>query len=154
MTHPGEQQHAIGAAGLAEVMRRQHHGRAGGPLLGDEIEDALLRRQVETGDRLVEQQQVGFGGERLSNEHALALPTGERAERTAGEVTDIHPLGGGGDRPAIVGAHSAEQSARAVAPHPQHLADAHRHPAVLELVLGDERHDGPLASLHTCPTSA
>ena len=39
---PGEQQHAIRVPGLAEVVRRQHHGRAGRGLVGDQVEDALL----------------------------------------------------------------------------------------------------------------
>ena len=135
----GEQQHAVGVAGLAEVMGRQHDGRPRRRLVGDHLEDALLRRQVEAGDRLVEEQQVGTGGERLGDQHALALAAGQIAERPAQHRPDVHPLRRLGDRPPVVGAEPAEQAALAVATHAQHLADADRHPAVLQLVLGDER---------------
>ena len=58
-------------------------------LLVDDLEDALLAGEVEPGDRLVEQQQVGLGGQRLGDEHALALPAGELAERATPQVADV-----------------------------------------------------------------
>ena len=43
----GEQHHDVGPLGLAEVVGRQHDRRAGGRLLVDDLQDALLADEVE-----------------------------------------------------------------------------------------------------------
>ena len=63
-------------------------------------------REVEPGDRLVEQQQVRLGGERLGDEHPLLLPAGQVAERLADE-RGRHPCA---RRPARSPARSSARS--------------------------------------------
>ena len=48
-------------------MRGDKHGAAVGDLVVDEIQDDLSRRDVEAGDRFVEEQYVAFLSEALGN---------------------------------------------------------------------------------------
>ena len=45
-----------------------------GPQLVEDLEDGLLRRHVEPGQRLVHEQQLGFLGQGAGDEDALLLP--------------------------------------------------------------------------------
>ena len=141
---PGQQQHAIGPPGLPQVVRRHHHRRPRRGLGGDDLEDPLLAGEVETGDRLVEQQQVGRRGEGLGDEDPLALTAGQLPERAAAEVVDVEAVGRALDGRAVRRPEPAEQAPLGVATHAQHVLDAERHPPVLVLLLGDERDPQPL----------
>ena len=138
----GQQHDDVRAAGLAEVVGRQDDRGADRGHLVDEVEDALLAGQVEAGDRLVEQQQVRLRREGLGHQHPLALPPGQIAERTLAQRLDVESAGGGGDGVPIVGVQPPEQPPAAEATHPQHVLHAEGHPAVLVLLLRDERDAG------------
>ena len=69
----GEHQDSVAVTRLVEVVRGEQHGD---PALGlgvEDVQDPLLARQVEPGDRLVEQQDLGLLGERLGHHDPLAL---------------------------------------------------------------------------------
>ena len=117
-------------------MGREDDEAAIGGLLVDHFEDAELARQVEAGDRFVEQQHVGLGGDRLCHEDALLLAAGQVPERAATEVADFESLRGGVDQFPIVPAEPTEETELLVAPHPKHLIDREGHPAVVIVVLG------------------
>ena len=136
----GEQHHPIGASRLREMMRREHDRSAGSSGIGDDVQDAELTGEVETGDRLVEQEQSRVGGERLGDEDSLLLAAREFAERSTPEVGHLELLGCVVDERTVASLEATEQSTLSVAPHPQYLVDRQRHPAVMVAVLGDERH--------------
>ncbi len=145
---PGEQHHPVGPLGFLEVVRGEHDGGAPLDLLVDDPQDRLLAGKVETGDRLIEQQQSRRADERLCDQHSLPLPTREFAERSLGQVGDLEPFRDGTDLGAIGAGDAAEQSASAIAPHPQHLVDRERHPLVVTVLLGDERRLDAIGSNH------
>ena len=130
--------HPIGPRGLAEMVRREDDRAAGTSVLVDHLEDAPLARKIETGDRLIEQQQVGSGRDGLGDQHPLAFPAGERAVGTASEVRNLQPLGGAVDLISVGPPEAVDEPP--IAPHAQHLVDRERHPRVVGLVLRDERH--------------
>ena len=99
----------------------------------------LLAGQVESGDRLVEQQQSRCADQRLGNQHPLALASRQLAERTAHEVDDLQAFADATDLLTIVPGDPPEQSAPSIAPHPEHLLDGKRHPVVVAVLLCDER---------------
>jgi hypothetical protein len=70
------------------VRDQQHAGAAGGAVAVDEVDDVALIGQVETGQRLVAQQQTGLVGERLSHAQRCcsppeSSPTGRSAKAAA-----------------------------------------------------------------------
>ena len=70
------------ASGLAEVVRRHHHldaARGGG---AHDVFDRFGRGRIETGRRLVEQQQSRIAGQRPGQSQPLLLTAGEAAGRT------------------------------------------------------------------------
>ncbi len=136
---PGEQHHPIGPLGLLEMMGGEHDGGAALDLLVDDPQDRLLARDVEPGDRLVEQQQARGTDERLSDQHPLPLSTREFTERPFGQVGDLEPFGDRTDLGTVRAGDAAEEPASAVTPHPQHLVDRQGHPLVMTVLLGDER---------------
>lgn len=134
----GHQHDAIGTPGLGEVMGREDHDATRALAVLDHVEDAELAREIEAGDRLVEQEHVGVGCERLGDEHALLLASRQRPERRASEVGDLELVGRPIDQLAVEGTETAEQLALAVTPHAEHLVDRERHPGVVVPVLCDE----------------
>ena len=108
---PGQQHHDVGPPGLAEVVGGQHDGRAGRRLLADDLQDALLADQVEPGDRLVEQQQVGLGwpGPGRRAPAGAARPTARRTAACAAPPTSSRSAASA-IGPAVVGPQPAEQA--------------------------------------------
>ena len=95
-------------------------------LVGDDLADALGRRQVEPGDGLVEQQHVGLLGEALGHEHALALAAGQLGEVAVGEVLDVEPPHGVGHGVAVGAPQRPERAERRGPRQGDGLADGDR----------------------------
>jgi len=106
--------HAIGDLGDdGQVMAYIKDGGADAPLeVGDQLEDASLRRHVEAGRRLVENQQARSGGQRHGDHGALLHATAELVRIAAcdghgiGDVDQLEQLvrpahGGAGRRPFV-----------------------------------------------------
>jgi zinc/manganese transport system substrate-binding protein len=134
---PGEQHHPIGTTSFGEVVRREDHAAAPARVPLDDLEDSELARQVETRDRLVEQEQLGFGRDRLGDEDALLLTARQLTERPTAELRDLEQLGGGVDRPTILGPEPPQQASTLVPADAQHLVDRERHPTVVLTLLRD-----------------
>jgi len=146
------QDHPVGAPCLGQVMGGEDHHAASGRVPFDDFDDTELARQIETGDRFVEQQDVRFGRHRLGDEHALLLAAGEIAKRPSTQVAHLELVGGTIDRVAIFGAQTAQQAPHLVSPHAEHLVDRQRHPAMVFVMLRDHCHptchvDGPVGGL-------
>src|SRR5437773_6349148 len=100
--------------------------------------ERLLRLDVDTRGRLVEHQEARLGRERLRDERALLLPTGEPRQRSLRERRQAHPLDRLVDRLAILG--------------PQPPDEAQRRPAGLdELAYRHRRMQGDLRALGEVP---
>ena len=69
-------------------------------LLVDHLDDALAGHDVEAGDRLVEQQDVGLLGQALGHQHPLALTARQVVELAGGEIGDVEALERHGRRSA------------------------------------------------------
>ncbi|MGX1510266.1 hypothetical protein RKD44_001554 [Streptomyces collinus] len=69
------------------------------------VSSAVMRSRglgVESGGRLVQEQQVGLLGQALGDQDALALPAGQLAELAGGEVVDAQSFHGGVDHDAVL----------------------------------------------------
>ena len=87
-----EQEDLIAAAGFVEIVGGDHNGAARGDLLVDELENDGARGHVESGDRLVEQEDVGVLGDTLGHQDALALSSRQVMEMLSSEVVDGEAL--------------------------------------------------------------
>ena len=58
--------------------------------LAEQGDDLLLAAQVEVGERLVEQQQLGPGDQRVGDQHALLLAAGQFADPGIGVPVRAH----------------------------------------------------------------
>ncbi len=103
--------------GLVEVMGGQDNEAAPVPFLGHHIEDELLARQIEAGDRLVEQEAVGIAGQCTGHQDPLTLSAGQLAEGSTEEIIDREPGRGIGQEPAVAAAEPAEQATLPVSAH-------------------------------------
>ena len=110
-----EDQHPVAVASLVQVVGGDHHGRPGRSLLADHLEDPLLAGEVETGDRLVEQQQRRMPGECLRHEGPLPLAAGEFADLAVEQVADFESGDGVVDSCPIAVTLSAERRGFAAA---------------------------------------
>lgn len=138
----GEEHHPLGAPRLGEVVGRKHDGAPFVDTFVDDVEDAELAREVETGDGFVEQQQVGIGRQRLGDENPLLLPAGELPERPPPQLADLEASCREVDEVVVATTKRPQQSTIAESPHPEDLVDRERHPLVVPPMLGDEG-DGP-----------
>jgi hypothetical protein len=68
-------------------------------IAAETVHEVLAAAEVETGGRLVEQQQLGVDHERAGDLHPLALPLRQRPERALGERSTPE-RGEQADRPA------------------------------------------------------
>ena len=68
----------------------------------------LPEPRVEVGERLVEEEHPGLGGERPGQRHPLLLPSGERAHRPPLEPGELHQLERRPHPPLPVGRRHAE----------------------------------------------
>ena len=136
-----EDQHPVAVASLVQIVGGDHHGRPGRSLLADHLEDPLLAGEVETGDRLVEQQQRRMPGACLRPEGPLPLAAREFADLAVEQVADFESGDGVVDGCPIAGGESAGEWRSAEAPHPHNLGNREREPTVV-VVLGDQGHTG------------
>ena len=136
---PIEHQHLVGGPRLVEVVGGEHHRGTGRPLLDDQRGDALLSGRVESGDRFVEQQQPRLGSERLGDADTLLLTSRQLAERPAAQLDDVGTLDRRVDRVVVGATEAADEPSATVATHADHLVHGERDPAVLVVLLGDER---------------
>ena len=111
----GQQGDPIAVAGLVEVMGGQHDDGSSGDLLLDHQEDPILARDVEPGERLVEQQDRRFGRERLSDDDPLTLATAELAELEAEQIVHAEAPSRGLDGIEVGSLEPAEESPPAIA---------------------------------------
>ena len=142
---PVAQQRGVGGAHgqLLDVVADQDLGelRPGGGQVVQRVHEPLARRQVETGGRLVEQEQVRGAHERPRDQHAALLAVRQDPERPVGHLLRTQALQGRrrdrevgrrrgpaqrqGARPVQPGQHDVEgdrPTRRAVAP--LHVTDA------------------------------
>ncbi len=139
---PGEQHHPICPTRLREVMGREHDGPTCGGVGGDDLENAKLAGEIESGDRFVEQEQIGSSGDRLGDEDPLLLTTGQLTERPAAEMRHLEQPGGVVDESTIGSPEWAEEAAISVPAHAQHVLDRQRHPPVVVMLLRHHRNAG------------
>ncbi len=112
--------------------------------------DALLSRRVESGDRFVEEQQPRLGSERLGDADPLLLASRQLAERPARSSTTsarstAESIASWSDGPRLPTSPSAT-----VATHAHHFVDGERDPAVVVVLLGDERRATPPGDCRSC----
>ena len=104
----GRDDPAVDQRGLVEALRGADQvvgrgdDRLAGPRLGlEDVHQVLLGRGVDAGDRLVEQVQVGLGGDRPGQEDAPALAAGQRADLAVDGVGHADRLERRGDALAV-----------------------------------------------------
>jgi len=137
--HPRE---APGRAG--QVVGRGDDRLATPGLRLEEVHEVLLRRRVDPGDRLVEEEQIRLGRKRPGQEDAAPLTTRQPSDlgiRLGGHA-DL--LEGCSDRPAIVAAGSSDRTEGGIAAHHDDVPHGDREPPVDELGLGDIGHPARL----------
>ena len=103
---PVEADHPVGVARHhRQVVADQQEAEAGVALdLGQEVAELLFPGDVDAGDRLVEQQDVGRVPQREGEQHPLELPAREPAQGALEEVGDAGPLEAlPGDLPGAAG---------------------------------------------------
>ena len=96
---------ALGGAG--QVVGGRDHRPSRRRLGLEEVHQQLLGRGVDAGHGLVEQEQVGFGGERPGEEHAPPLAAGQAPDLGPQVVVHLHLGERVADGPAIGGARAA-----------------------------------------------
>ena len=101
-----QQQHHVRCARVAEVVRREHHGTAGSLLGVHDLADRARTDNVQSRERLVQQEQVGLLGYALGNHHALALASGELLDLAPFTVAHLDPVERGIDRLMVEGGSS------------------------------------------------
>src|SRR3972149_2054458 len=89
-----QQHHPVTGGGLVQIVRSDDHGAPCRLLLVEHIVDGLGRREVESGKRLIEQQDVMFLGDALGDKHPLPLSAGKLPKVAAGDRGDSHPFDG------------------------------------------------------------
>jgi zinc/manganese transport system substrate-binding protein len=136
----GQQEQVVGARGIAEVVGGDDHRLPRCPLLGDDLEDVLARHEVESGDRLVEQQDLGLLGQPLRHECPLPLTAGELVEGPLGEVAEAQRLQGAVDGGPVGGPEPPQQTRAGVAAHRHGLPDGEREPLADDRALQDVGH--------------
>ncbi len=121
-----EQEDAVTAGGVVEVVRRHQDGVARPAFLLDHLEDRLAGDDIQAGHRLVEEQDVSFLRQALGHEDPLALPPGEVVQLAVGQIGDVESIQGGLHHGVILGVEAVEQAALGVARHPHRLAHGDR----------------------------
>ena len=103
---PLHHQHAVEVVGDgAELVRHEQH--RGAVLLHEvheRVAEAGLRLDVDTRDRLVEHEQLGLGGQRLGDQHALLLAARQLREAAPAHLGERDRLERVVDRVAVGGA--------------------------------------------------
>ena len=95
--------------GLVEVLRGEQHVGAVGDQRADRVPQLDAAARIETGGRLVEQQQPGPADEAGAEVEAAAHAAGVRAHRPVGGVGEAQLLEHGGASRRGAGARVAEQ---------------------------------------------
>lgn len=143
---PTEQHHPIRSLRLLEVVGREDHRRSSFDLGIDDPQDGFLARQVQTGDRLVEQQQTRRSDEGLRDQHTLALPARQLPERAVDEIGHFQPLCDVVHFVAVGSRDATQQPTVPITPHPQDLVDGKRHPVVMSVLLRHECGRDPVSA--------
>lgn len=99
----------VAAGGLDIVDHDEHRAPARDPG-SDEAEEFAGSAQVETGEGLVEQEDVGTLREGAGEENALLLPAGEGVQGTLGEVGEFEFGEGFGDAGVVGGGETTEEA--------------------------------------------
>jgi len=146
--HSLQQHHPIAAPSLLQVMRRHDHEMPGCALSLDHLEDGGLARQVQAGDRLIEQQAVVLGCEHHRHHDTLTLAARQLAERPMAQVRNVKAFGRSADRLLVAATQPLEQSAAAVSADGQYLLHGHRHIGMCVVVLAHETHADVARRLH------
>ena len=89
-----EKEHIVATSGVFEAMGREGDCSSVLDLVVDDLEDRVVRGDVESGDWLVEQEDFGILGESLGDEDPLALAAREFMELLVGEVRNVESLHG------------------------------------------------------------
>src|SRR5918995_6919626 len=80
--------------------------------MGEQLAERLLRLRVDTGGRLVEDEERRLPGERFRDERALLHSTRESPDWVVGAMGEADALDRLGDQFAVVRSHRPEQPAR------------------------------------------
>ena len=118
------------------VVRGEQHGDlllAG--QLAEHRDDLLLAAQVEVGERLVEQQQLGPGDQRVRDEHALLLAAGQLAHPGIGVPGRADVAEGPLDKFPALPRREGEAEPVPVKAERHHVAGAQRHVGVDDQLL-------------------
>jgi hypothetical protein len=95
-----------------------------------------LARKVKSGDRFIEEKQIGLCRDGFCHEHTLPLATREFTKGAAPKVSNLKPFGCPIDRAPIFAPQGAYP--RPIAAHTEDLVDREWHPCVLMLMLRHE----------------
>jgi hypothetical protein len=93
---------------------------------GEELGERLLRLGVDTGGRLVENEQGRLPGKRLGDECALLHPARQRAERSVCDCVQADAADRLVDEATIVGPQAPDETGRGQTPGADHLANGCR----------------------------
>jgi hypothetical protein len=76
---------------LGQIVGGHHESAPSGRFVVDNAVYGLGRNQVESGQRLVEQQQIVLLGQTLRHKDSLPLSPGELTQMTISQIFDSHP---------------------------------------------------------------
>ncbi len=131
-------EHLLEALGRAGEVVRGRDDRLAALRLGlEDVHQELLGRRVDAGHRLVEQEQVGLGGEGPGEEHAPPLAAGQAPDLRP--QVALHPDLGErvDDRAPVVAAGPADRPEAREAAHHHDVLDGDGERPVDDLGLGD-----------------
>jgi hypothetical protein len=118
---PRHQHHTVRSTRLSKMVGRENDDAARLSVLLDDVEDSKLTREVEAGDRLVQQQQIWSRCDRLCDENTLSLTTGQVAERLLSKVRHLEQISGSIDLFSIVATKPPDEAALSIPTHAEHL---------------------------------
>ena len=122
-----EQRRLVESLGGADQVVGRGDDRLAGPRLGlEDVHQVLLGPRVDAGDRLVEQVQLGFGGDGPGEEDPAALAARQGADLAVDRIGHPDRLEGRRDPLAIDRAGLAPEAEPGVAAHHHDLADGDR----------------------------
>jgi hypothetical protein len=112
------QQHdVIGLGCFGKVVGRHHDGATCVSLLVDDIENVLTTYEIETGNRLVEEENVASLRQTLSDKNTLTLPTGKFVKVAASEVAQLKAIYCLVDNATIIICHPTKGTASCESSH-------------------------------------
>jgi hypothetical protein len=112
-----QQHHVIGLGCFGKVVGRHHDGATCVSLLVDDIENVLTTYEIETGNRLVEEENVAPLRQTLSDKNTLTLPTGKFVKVAASEVAQLKAIYCLVDKATIIICHPTKGTASCESSH-------------------------------------